>query len=431
MNAPREVQYPPMAQLPEQVRCSSLISAPLGGKGPYSAGEQIQFPLVKYGFLVPTAGYITAKVKVSGTIATNAGELLSIPAQSWISRSDVFINSVGVDTIQNYGAVSNMLLHSKMNTAQKWGLSAPFGLRVTNGNCNAVDSNVIPVQGSTDVTEFQIAIPLNNILSNCEKYCPLSFGETRIVLQVADLANIACKVNDGSAIDSTASLSLDEVQYHYDIVEFGSAMESAILSAQAPDGIIALKSQSYASSTAQINSGTQGYLEIPTALSLRSIKSCYALFNRTDRYRQFASYDPTNGNGSVQFTIASQVFPPAPLDAKNHKTSVVLEHAHAIHGTKNSPEMTNSSLSALNFRNHDVGYGSDPSSDLSKAYFGVSVEKIDGSYLMTGVSSQNSNATTRINLNSATTTALNLMSVYNHDAILYFDLVNRSVSVAK
>jgi len=430
MNAPREVQYPPMAQLPEQVRCSSLISAPLGGKGAYSAGEQIQFPLVKYGFLVPTAGYVTAKVKVSGAIATTAGELLSIPAQSWISRSDVFINSVGVDTIQNYGSVSSMLLHSKMNTAQKWGLSAPFGLRVTNGNCNAVDSNELPVQASGATKEFQIAIPLNNILSNCEKYCPLSFGETRIVLQVADLANIACKAN-GSAIDSTASLSLDEVQYHYDIVEFGSAMESAILSAQAPDGIIALKSQSYASSTAQINSGTQGYLEIPTALSLRSIKSCFALFNRTDRYKQFASYDPTNGNGSVQFTIAGNTYPPAPLDTKNHKTSVVLEHAHAIHGTKNSPDMTNSSLSANNFRNHDVAQGSDPTNDLSKAYFGVSVEKIDGSYLMTGVSSQNSNATTRINLNSATTTALNLMSVYNHDAILYFDLVNRSVSVAK
>jgi hypothetical protein len=126
MNAPREVQFPPMAQLPEQVRCSSLISAPLGGKGAYSAGEQIQFPLVKYGFLVPTAGYITAKVKISGTIATNAGELLSIPAQSWISRSDIFINSVGVDTIQNYGAVSSMLLHSKMNYCSKMGFIRPI-----------------------------------------------------------------------------------------------------------------------------------------------------------------------------------------------------------------------------------------------------------------------------------------------------------------
>lgn len=430
MNVPREVQYPPMAQLPEQVRCNSLIAAPLGGKGAYSSGEQIQIPLVKYGFLVPTAGYITAKVKVSGVIATSAGELLSIPAQSWISRSDVFINSVGVDTINNYGAVSSFLLHSKMNTAQKWALSAPFGTRATAGNCNAVDSNALPVQGANDTTEFQIAIPLNNILSNCEKYVPLQFGETRIVLQVADLANVACKA-DGSAIDSTASLSIDEVQYHYDVVEFGSSMESAILSSQAPDGVIALKSQSYASSTAQINSGTQGYLEIPTALSLRSIKSCFALFNRTDRYKQFSSYDPTNGNGSVQFTIAGETYPPAPLDTKNHKTSVVLELAHAIHGTKNSPEMTNSSLSTLNFRNHDVAQGSDPTNDLSKAYFGVSVEKIDGSYLMTGVSSQNSQATTRISLNDATTTALNLMSVYNHDAILYFDLANRSVAVAK
>tara|TARA_Y100000114_G_scaffold157164_1_gene187643 strand:- start:6177 stop:7469 length:1293 start_codon:yes stop_codon:yes gene_type:complete len=430
MNAPREVQYPPMAQLPEQVRCSSLISAPLGGKGAYSSGEQIQFPLVKYGFLVPTAGYVTCKIKVSGAIATTAGELLSIPAQSWITRSDVFINSVGVDTIQNYGAVSSMLLHSKMNTAQKWSLSAPFGLRCTAGNSNAVDSNALPVQTANDVTEFQVAIPLNNILSNCEKYVPLSFGETRIVLQVADLANVACKAN-GSAIDSTASLSIDEVQYHYDIVEFGSAMEGAILSSQAPDGIIAVKSQSYASSTAQINSGTQGFLEIPTALSLRSIKSCFALFNRTDRYKQFASYDPTNGDGSVQFTIAGQTYPPAPLDTKNHKTSVVLELAHAIHGTKNSPEMTNSSLSTLNFRNHNVAQGSDPTNDLSKAYFGVSTEKIDGSYMMTGVSSQNSNATTRINLNQASAVALNLLSVYNHDAILYFDLVNRSVSVAK
>jgi hypothetical protein len=424
MVIPRELDYTKPEQLPASVRCSSLVAVPQGGRNGYSSGTQIMIPLVQYGYFVPNSAYLTAKISVTGT--ANANSLLSVVAQSWISRLDTFINSQSVETQNQYGAVSSMLLHSKMSTADKWGLSYPFGIKVVDGDANNVDSHSKTGVG-THV--FQIAIPLNCILQNAEKMIPLRMGETRIVLTVNDLANFSVK--DDLTASELTGLVIDEVEYHYDIVEFDAQTDAMILSQTDEQGDMYFKSESYASSSAQINNGTQGFLEIPFATSLASIKSIYGLFCRTDRAKFFASYDPTQGNGSVQFTVAGATYPPKALDTINARSAVVLEHLAAAHGTKTSPDTARCCLSELNFRNSNVVVGEDSVTDLAKAFFGVSTEKISGSYLMTGISSQNSNSTVRVQIGTALTSALNLLCVFNHDALIRYSPSTGQVQILK
>lgn len=419
---PKEVDYSKPAQLPASVRCSSLVAVPQGGRNGYSSGTQIMLPLVQYGYFVPNSAYLTAKISVTGT--ANPNSLLSVVAQSWISRLDTFINSQSVETQNQYGAVSSMLLHSKMSTADKWGLSYPFGIKVVDGDANNVDSH-----SKTGVAThvFQIAIPLNCIMQNADKMLPLRMGETRIVLTVNDLANFSIQ-DDGTPSELTG-LVVDEVEYHYDIVEFDAMSDQMILSQTDEAGDIYFKSESYGSSSAQINNGTQGFLEVPFASSRASIKSLFALFCRTDRAKFYASYDPTQGNGSVQFTVAGATYPPKALDTINARSAVVLEHLSAIHGTKTSPDTARCCLSELNFRNSNVAFADDSITDLAKAYFGVSTERISGSYLMTGISSQNSNSTVRVQIGTALTSALNLLFIQNYDALIRYNPSSGQVQI--
>lgn len=422
---PKEVDYTKPAQLPASVKCSSLVAVPQGGKNGYSSGNQIMIPLVQYGYFVPNSGYLVAKISFTGT--ANANSLLSVVASSWISRLDTFINSQSVETVNQYGAVSSMLLHSKMSTADKWGLSYPFGLKVADGNANNVDSHS---KTGADTHIIYIATPLNCIMQNADKMLPLRMGESRIVLTVNDLANFSVQ-DDGTASELT-NLSIDEVEYHYDIVEFDAMTDNLILGAQADEaGDLYFKSQSYASSSAQIANATQGFLEIPFANSLASIKSIFALFCRTDRAKFYASYDPTQSNGSVQFTIAGQTYPPKALDTINARPAVVLEHLQAIHGSKTSVDTARCCLSELNFRSSNVAFANDSITDLAKAFFGVNTEKISGSYLLTGVSSQNSNSTVRVQIGTALTAALNCLTVFNYDALIRYNPSSGNVQILK
>ena len=96
---PKECDYSKPVSLPSSAKTTSLISVPQGGLGPYQAGQQITFPLVQYGRLLPESMYLSANLKfVNGTTGT-ANYILGIPALSWISRIDSYINSSTVETI--------------------------------------------------------------------------------------------------------------------------------------------------------------------------------------------------------------------------------------------------------------------------------------------------------------------------------------------
>ena len=432
---PKEVDYSKIEQLPANVKCSSMVAVPDGGRNGYTQGNQIIFSLNSYGYFVPSSGYLTAKISYTGTAEPQS--LLGVVAQAWIERLDTYINSQSVESVSNAGAVSNMILNSKLSFADKWGLSKPFGTDVNSDKCNQVDSNT---QTGAETKTVFISTPLNCIFQNATKMLPLRMGECRIALTVNSLANFSCKDDATLDASSLSNLSIDEVEYHYDIVEFDSMTDNLILGAQADEnGDLYFKSESYMSSSAAMAAGLNGYTEIPFANSLASIKSMYALFCRTDRAKFFGAYDPTGKvGGSVQFSIANKPFPQKPLDSINSPGSIVLEHLHAVHGTKNDVANARCCLSVANFRKATVAVGAgdalDKTSDLSKAYFAVNTEKISGgsNYLLTGISSQNTNATVRVQINEGDTPnpAMNCLAIFNYDVLIKYNL-NGQVQVLK
>jgi hypothetical protein len=431
---PKEVNFS-ISQLPPNVRGESFVAVPQNGSSFSDGGQQIQLSLVQNSgaYFIPGSGYLTFNIYVTGDGST-VNHLLGIPACSVFSRSDLFINSQNVESISNYGALVNTLFHGKMNIAQKSGLSYPFGTTITSGDDTdpaKVDSRTIAA--SATVNKISCSVPLCNLLQNASdgKMIPLDMGEFRLLLTLDQLANFACE-SDGTATSLTA-FSITDVEYHYDCVVFDAQTDALIKGSQVDSaGDLYIKTESYQTSQSVIAQGQQGSLEVPFANSLTSIKSLITNFTRSDRYKQFASYDITGAaGGSVSYTIAGIPYPPRPLDTLNHRSSVVIETIGALHGNKANASHTNCSYSANNFRDVNVGQGDDSVRDLSKATFGVSTEKLDGSYLLTGVSSMNSNSTVRLNIGTATPVACNVLMIFNHDCLLKYNPSTNQVVVMK
>lgn len=429
---PKEMDYTKPVSLPSSVRCSSLVSIPAGGSNNYGSNQQIQFPLVQYGRLVPNSMYLTANLKFHHTTGAAGAVIHGIPALSWINRVDCFINSTSVETLNNVGSLSNMLMNGRMNASDKLGLSYPlqlnFGGDGAAGNEDCDGYTILAASGSRDVI-LPIATPFPNIFSNCEKTFPLSSGQCRIVVTTDALDSFVTDIAGG--VSSLSAFTIDQVELHYDIIEMDAETEALVNSQTDSEGDMYLKSQSYAVSSQPIPTNFSGFIELPFAVSLTSIKSVFAVFNRSDRYKQFSAYDPTNSDGSIGFTIAGKPYPETLIDTKNHRSSAVVEFLEAIHGTKQSVDVARCSLSFNNFRNSTVNVADDSSKNLSKAYFGISTEKIDGSYLLTGISSMNSNVTVRTNINVPTNVALNCQLIVNHDVLIKINPSTRQVSVLK
>lgn len=430
---PKELDYTKPVSLPASARSTSLVSVPQGGIGPYQAGTQITFPLVQYGFLCPDSMYLSATLKFTNGATGTANYILGVPSTAWINRIDCFINSSNVETINAVGPLTQMLLSAKMNSMDKSGLSYPLGLNFAGDGAfvnEESDGFVIPSATATSaVVSLPIATPFPCIFANCDKYYPLGAGECRIQLTTDQLSNFTA--TSAGVATTLASYEITNVQLNYDILEMDAEVQSAVLSQVDEEGNMYLKSESYAISSANIATAFSGYLEIPYSNSLTSIKSLYFLACRSDRYKNFSVYDPTQSNGSIQFTIAGQPFPPTAIDTLNRRPSAVIEFLEAIHGTKVSPLTARTCLSFVNFRNSTVGQASDSVTNMSKAYFGVSTEKISGSYLLTGISSMNSNITVRLNIGTVTDVALNGLLIANHDVLLKINPATRQVVVLK
>tara|TARA_R110000822_G_scaffold141315_4_gene279092 strand:- start:346 stop:1605 length:1260 start_codon:yes stop_codon:yes gene_type:complete len=415
MILPKEILYSDsLPSLPNETVKTSIVLTPVSGQN-YGESSLIQWDLPSRDFLVPSSMYLRMKVKLT---AGAGAQIKGLPAATFFNKLEVLFGSQIVESCVNWNQLQNMISNCTLNASQKVGLASAYGYTVVDGKlpCGRV---------CTDDEEFTVAIPFNCILSNCEKLVPLGLMPNIRIQLLTDTINNIFNVSAGAVIPTNFVLS--NVELVYDSINFGNSEVGDAIMKMGEN--LYLKSQSFSSTGASVASGTSGSLEITYNQRLSSIKSLFALFtgNFTESVnRSFDSYDLTGG-GSLQFLVASIPFPARPVSTSNSKSAVLLELKSAVGGIHSS-HTDNFSMTPVTFGKSGI----DQTSVAVPAtfIFGVNTEKMHtNNALLSGVSTQNSAISLRIDCSVPTLGAYTAQLICLYDTIIQINPAERSASV--
>ena len=125
--------------------------------------------------------------------------------------------------------------------------------------------------------------------------------------------------------------------------------------------------------------------------------------------------------------IAGIGYPSRPVSTVNNKAGLIMELKQAIGGIHNT-QTNNISISPAEFAL--TGIQSSTVKIPAKVFFGVNVERLSTSNaLLTGISTNNSPISLRINSSTATAGAYNVQLICLYDALIEVDTAMRSASV--
>lgn len=412
---PSSVSYgESLPALPDNTQCINITAAPTNGAS-FSSGQQIFLDLVNRGFLVPDSMYLAYSYALNSLVGA---ELIGCPAATSFNRLDVSVGSQTIDTIQNYNIFYHMLTNVTYDVAQKYGNQAALGYF----NSTAAPS-LEQLDGRVCVANEtgSFAMPLISLLSNSEKLIPLfAMPQVRLTLTMESLATMFT-----SAVVPTG-WTISNVQLRYKVVDFGGAVEQIVLGSSDK---LYIKSQSFAIASQTLVAGSSGYIELVFNQRYASVKSLFAIngVGTALSNRAFDSCDLTSGNGDYSFMVGGVLYPPAPINTRTAKTMALLELKSAVGSIfdKNN----NMAINTLEF-----GFnGTAATSTISvpaKFYVGTSLEKLNSNNLLTGISTQNSPISYRINTGTAIGANNSTITlVANYDALIEVDCVTRQVSV--
>lgn len=442
---PKEIDYTPPNALPEGTQCLSIITSPANGSV-FTPSSIIQFDMVNRGFLQPETLYIRYRISYTVAVGSAAGNFVKgTPVYSPFQRLDTIVGSSTIESISSYNQLSNFIVNTKMNYAQKVGvasamgysgagiqytdafLSSPGALDFSTNAPNGFQIATTTAAQTGTASQF-LAAPLGCIISNCDKLVPIKFMPSiRLQLTLDSLANVV------SSTTGITNYSISNVELCYDVIEFNSAVESAIMSRN--NGMITLKSQSYLSSGVTLAASSVGQLSFLFNQRLASIKSVFTLLAGNDAATCvntfYDSIDATSGNGDYSWTIAGTPYPSRPLSTVLNRSGILMELSQAW-GPVHDLLSTNFSINPREFNYSATSVASVATScqQQGKFYLGTSVERMSTSALLTGISSQGSPISFNITLNTAMPTrsqTIQLICLY--DALLQIDMAARTLTV--
>lgn len=424
LSVPREVDYSnrPTALPPNTIN-TDVVVAPSNGSSFSNDGDIIQFQLPARGFLVPSTMYLRYKCAVVST--NEKGLMRGTPFYTPFVRSQVSVGASVVESIEGYNQLANILVNTKMDIAEKTGLAYPLGLldyatAPTSANINGRE--LAETTGET----WDMAGALGNILSNADHLVPLgAMPSVQVQLTMDAVANMFSATNTATNI---SSITLSNLELCFQSVEFGAEIDPMILSMTDEEGNILIKSQSYSSSAQQVPVQS-GQTELVYNQRLSSIKSVIANLNGAGlNVNDWAdSVDITQGFGDYQYLIASKPYPVRPMSVLQNKGGVYQEladcwsMAHSLYSSKLAIIPSEFSVED----NQATTY-----STPAKFYVAQNVEKLSSSAMLTGVSSQLSPISLRINFGgNAPTDAHSVALICCYDAIMVINPLARQVQV--
>jgi hypothetical protein len=427
MKLPKEVNFADKpASLPNGTSCISSVVVPSNGST-FSVGDILQLDLPSRGYLVPSSLYM--RYRVSTVVpASAAASVVATPVYSYFTKLETLIGSQVVESINNYGQLNNMIVNCKMTPAQKVGIASAFGYRDTalDSTADYTNSDVnarLLADNATDVSAY--AGPVNCILSNADKLVPLKFMPACRIQFTVDsaLTNIYASTTDPT------SFTISNFELCFDLVDFPTEVDNAVASMTDANGKIYIKSQSYISSGQNLPSGSIGNLEFIYNFRLASIKSLFLMpSGQSSVNRLYDSFDATTQNGSYQFFVASMPYPQRPISTAQHRFAGIGMELSTAFGPAHDLITTQfgSTLRNLQYATNGTTTAIIP----AMFYVGTNTERLSSNAVMlSGVSSQNSPISLRLELGTATAAALTLQLIAMYDAVIEVDVGNKQVAI--
>lgn len=418
---PKELAYSPsLPTIPAGTTSKEIVLAPVNG-ATFADGALVQFDLNQAGYLDPKSLYI--RYKATQTNASGTVNVCKIPAYTFLQRSEVIIGSTMVESINDYNVWCNLYADLQLDPAQRYGNGAAWGLTNTSESLESQDSGVMANNGSIDV-----ACPLPNLLSACEKLVPLGMmGNVRLQLTFERLANIFSY----QATNYPTVISFSNVELCYTQIDFAGAVDSMVMGMGEK---FYIKSQGIASMSNNQNVAFSGSVDLPFNMRLASVKSLFTTFAPVSGTnvllavnKKFDSIDLTTRNGSLVYQVGGQQYPSREVSTLRNPSSVLVELRKAcggLHSTDYNP-----SISAAEFGILD----SAPTTTAvrpAKFYFGANLETLSSNgILLSGVSTQSSPIMLRISTATTTTLGYNITLFAMYDALLEIEPATRNASV--
>ncbi len=417
---PSSVDYKEaLPALPDNAQCINVAASPVNGAS-FSSGQQVIFDLLNRGFLVPDSMYLSYSFSITkGAAVDDAAFWRATPVYSAFNRLDIQIGSQTVDTIQNYGLVAHVISNISLDVAQKYGLAQTFGYGTAAGGVPSLeqfDGRGLPA--ATSVTG-SVSAPLISMLSNSEKLLPLfAMPQVRMVLTLDSIANQFNTVANG-----VTGFTISNVELRYKVVDMGGAVENIVLGM---GDKLYIKSQSFACSS-QTLPATTGYSELVYNQRYASVKSLIAVNGSASANGFYDSIDLTSNNGDYSFMIGGVMYPQKPISTSTAKAQALMELKSAMGSIFDK----NNSMS---INTVEWSYVASPAPTTTqtapgKFFVGTSTEKLNSNNLLTGISTQNSPISYRINTGTSTTNPSTVSLIINYDTLLEIDTMTRQASV--
>lgn len=415
---PNSINYKEgLPALPEGTQQINVSTNPVNGQT-FTAGQQIYFDLLNRGFLVPDSMYIAYNYTLTSLVGA---EMIGCPVYTTFSRLDIQIGSQIVDSIMNYNVVCHMLSNLTLSVAEKYGLQSSFGYQ---NNTSVPNLETLDGRLMTAAETGSFSAPLMSILSNSEKLIPLfAMPQVRIILTVDSLSNMFT-----STVTPT-NWVLSNVELRYKVIDFGGNVEEMV---RGMGEKIYIKSQSFASSTNLLAQNTgPGSYELIYNQRFASVKSLFAIMGggAAGSNKQYDSIDLTQNTGDYSFNIGGVQYPQRPLSSRVNRSGILQELRTAVGSIF---DKNNSfSINAIEWNYAGGTAATCTYTAPGKFYIGTSTEKLNSNSLLTGISTQNSSISLRINNGVASIGAnqSTVTLVINYDALFEVDLVNRQCSV--
>ena len=389
-------------------------------------------------------------------VSTGMTRIRCTPFTAPLSRLEVVFGSQTAQNVPNYNVVQNMLTNLKYSVADKignitgygWGLE-PTAVPAV-GVVSAISNTAMTLAGcdgrvcvANEVGTFYG--PLNCILSSADKYIPLGMmPNVRVQLTLDSIANIFSNVATvavtasadniitgtptSTAVAALTALPtdfiLDNFVLSYSHIDMGAEIDSAVRSMG--DKIV-IKSESFTNSANTIPVGTNGQIELLYSQKLASIKSLFLHCSSDSVNGIFDAFQVLGNSGDLVFNIASKLYPSnRPLSsAIQNRGTLQLELKKAV--TSLYDVKSGMSISPQEY----INLGTESTlHNPAKVYYGVNCEQLQSNdVLLSGVSSQNSQITARLNISSVTGRTVNASLIACFDVLIEIEPSTRSAFI--